>query len=369
MSDLLVIALDDEPGTVQPLAGKGIKLVVVAPADVQSHADDFKNARLILLDHELGDTTTNELSMTVRDGTGFVSHLRSWARRGAISLPPIALLTNKPEAFARELPAVGPAMPLGDFRGKEHRIAPRLDVEWLLFKNDNSVAEKIAAIATDYESASGFIGSGGASIDEIKRALSLSDDQPWSKSASEDIQRAGAPVSGAENSATKLLRWLYQTCFPYPGLFLSDLHVAWSLGMELEAFKEVATWDATTPWLKNLHAARYTGCGRTLYDRRWWRAGIDIAAYDLTQEAASQGSRDTAFKKLVPGAPIALRTTAGADVVIWDSELREVGIVPIEKATQLHPPGWPADALSPWIATEQLAGDPVLSAMAEPLDA
>src|SRR5262249_5887676 len=141
------------------------------------------------------------LSIETKDGAGFVSHLRSWARRNEIGLPPIVIFTNKSEAFANELPAVGAALPVGDFRGREHRIGPALDVEWLLFKNDNGVSSKIAALTDGYVLIRRLVGEDGASIQEITETLSLRQDVEWYSRAADDLRRARPPVTEKETGS------------------------------------------------------------------------------------------------------------------------------------------------------------------------
>lgn len=43
-------------------------------------------------------------------------------------------------------------------------------------------------------------------------------------------------------------------------------------------------------------------------------------------------------------------------------------IVSIEEAIQVHPPGWPAEAIEPWMLRAEVRSDPILKAMADPND-
>ena len=81
-------------------------------------------ADLILIDHVL--ELPAELSLTASDGASLVGVFRSWARQQTARLPPLAIYTSHYEAFAKELPAVGPPVPIGgSFIGREARLARR----------------------------------------------------------------------------------------------------------------------------------------------------------------------------------------------------------------------------------------------------
>lgn len=103
----------------------------------------LNDASLILLDQKF-NTKSAPLSLTAPDGASFVSHLRSWSRSTGKFLPPIVLFTNENEAFAREIPAIGAALPLnGSFVGREHLLAPALDVEWIQHKAEECAKIRI----------------------------------------------------------------------------------------------------------------------------------------------------------------------------------------------------------------------------------
>jgi hypothetical protein len=376
MTKPLIVALDDEEETVLPHIPAEFRLKVV-PLDhnaIENAETHFRTASLILLDQEISPNP-NALSLEVRDGSGFVAPLRSWARRNNVNLAPVVIFTNRPGAFDNEVPAVGAALPLGHFQGREHRIAPTIDVEWILLKSDPDVTKKISALTRGYQFIQRQTHHNGLSLDEISRSLRLSMSIGWADRAFEDLRRSRPPVNEKASSAedpfrgpSQLVRWLCHHALPYPGLFLSDLYAAWALGIDLPCIEALATSEPSTSWLAGIRSAMYDGALAGLFPRRWWRAGIDFSVSLLDEAAASTQSLGTAFAQLAPGISTTKMLPSSTRVVVWNQDFAEKDIVSIEDAVQLHPPGWPAEAIEPWMLKADIRGDPILEAMVDPLD-
>jgi hypothetical protein len=260
-----IVALDDDEATVRPLMPRGYENVVVSPPDISTHMTDFEEARLILIDHELF-ATVQPLSLSAQDGAGFVAQLRSWARRRGKSLPPVVILTNRPGAFATQIPAVGPAIEVGSFLGHEARIAPALDVEWLLFKDDDRVTDLLVSLAGGYSDIAAQVGTDGTSLKEVPTALRLPDAAVWKDRALEDIRRARPPISQLQkgrritnDGPTEVIRWLCHRALAYPGLFISDLQAEWALGLGRGALAKIAKAPRRSHWLRTIMEAEYRG--------------------------------------------------------------------------------------------------------------
>ena len=152
---------------------------------------------------------------------------------------------------------------------------------------------------------------------------------------------------------------------PYPGLLFSDLYAAWALGMSQEDFHKITEMNPDTQWAADLSDTQYTGPLYQFMGRRWWKSGIDYLVWKLDQETVRQGDRQKAWQILVPGVQIEEIYSASTHVVSWTPELREGKISEIDECAQLRPPGWPAEALEPWILRSDLDNDSILQAMAE----
>lgn len=382
MSKPLIVAIDDAEGEVKPLVSDDLELTVFHPDDEElpdKLSETIGAASLILLDQKFNDEK-NPLSLRAADGASFVGHLRSWSRQNAQALPPIVLLTNESEAFKNEVPSVGASLPLsGSFVGREFQIAPALDVEWIQHKSEDSTANRIWYLAKAVVTAREAIEDDGVSLEDLAGFLCLSADQVWTERAKEELRGARPPVSQKDGSGqepcgpTQVIRWMCHRALPFPGMFLSDLYAAWALGMTVEAFQkmaEIATAKEKpeAPWLKELDAAEYGGPLWHFQGRRWWKSGIDHLVWKLDLEASKQKDRTKAFASLAPNVEIGTLSSASAHVVTWTPELLEGEISSIDEAVQLHPPGWPVEALDPWIRVADTENDAVLKAMIETAD-
>jgi hypothetical protein len=316
------------------------------------------------------------LSLTAPDGASFVSHLRSWSRSTGKFLPPIVLFTNENEAFKHEIPAIGAALPLdGSFVGREHLLAPALDVEWVQHKAEDCAKTRIEQLIWASVAVHKAAGNDGASLEDIEKLLVLPEKVTWVDRAREEIRNARPPVNQAEagtaeepRGSSYTVRWLCHRALPFPGLFLSDLYAAWALGISLKEFKEVADCSPDTEWLSALSYAEYCGPLDEFLGRRWWRAGIDHLVYMLDSASTKQTPRKEVFSTFAPKVEITEIRPPSSHVVTWTPIFTESNIEPIENSVQLRPPGWPAEALDPWVAKADIENDEVLQAMIEAAD-
>jgi hypothetical protein len=379
MSDNLIIGIDDDESELAPNVPDGFKLEVVDPNDeklADKLAERIGSACLILLDQKFN--TEPKLSLKASDGASFVAHLRSWARQEAKGLAPVVLFTADNEAFKNEIPAVGPALPLnGTFVGREFQIAPSLDVEWVQHKGEDNAKARIAQLAEASAQARSTIGDDGASLEELEELLCLPEDRVWTERAKEELRAARPPVTQNESAVpepcgpSQAIRWMCHRALPFPGMLLSDLYAAWALGVSVEVFKnmaELADNTHATAWLSDLDDAEYYGPLDEFLGRRWWKSGIDYVAYKLDQETSKQKDRARAFNLLAPSVEIGKLHSTSTHVVTWTADLVENEISSIDDSVQLRPPGWPVEALEPWILKSDMDNDAVLQAMAESSD-
>lgn len=314
---------------------------------------------LILVDEELWQGRKPPHAV---DGGSLVASLRAWARMNKVNLPGVVIFTNKPRAFENEVPAVGAWRPVASsFVDHEALIGRTLDVEWLLTKQDPQLAAKVADLASSYGRARDCFGAGGISFEELIGYLAIPD-EPWEEAARAAIREARPPVT-EENAAAPhpqrgpatVMVWLLQRVLAFPGLFVSDNYAAITLGISPAALKKVT---ASPP--PGLSEAIYTGPLHTLVGRRWWSPGLDYLVIGAEQEGIST------WEKL--GLSGSDRLTVEDPVVVLDSSLVESGIAPILEAVRVHPQGWPAEALQPWMKRSETTNPKWLSEMVDPAD-
>ncbi|MGY3487947.1 hypothetical protein ACVW1C_005830 [Bradyrhizobium sp. USDA 4011] len=377
---LLVLAIDDEHAALPSLPAR-FDLEVIDPTG-DDDAEFSKqltahvgSASVILIDHKFRDETPS-LSMKAQDGASFVAHLRSWARTRRVKLAPLVMFTNQEDAFANEIPAVGASVPLGgSFRGREHRLAPTLDVEWIAFKDEKDIANRISSLALSYEEVRKASGSNGVSLGEIEGLLRIPAGAIWTERAKEELQSARPPVNEMDPSAqesvrgsAQVIRWLCQRALSYPGMLMSDLFAAWSLGLTVHGFRALANAEAKTAWLEGLHQCRYQGLLHDFLGRRWWRAGIGQLVWQLEEVSARSATRESALAEVAPGIKVGPLVPISTHAVAWTDDFREDSIRPVDQLVQLHPPGWPAEAMEPWLPRSEIERDRTLRAMCDPSD-
>ena len=295
MTHPTILLIDDEKQSVA--LPDNVDVIAVDPEDENFGAGlaaGLKKADLILLDQNLH--LDQVLGLAALDGVSLVGNLRSWARAQDLILPPIVIYTSEDEAFADEIPTLGPAVPLeGSFIGREARIAPALDVEWLIPKGETNSVAHVASLAQDCLALRLAAEDARMTLEEIGNFLKIPRELPWSEIASAHLAKWRPPISEAEGApagsrgATPVLRWLLHRALPCPGLLLSDLYAAWSMGINPADFVSLFDVPNNREWVQTLYAARYNGAAQDLTGRRWWAAGIDFLGWRLRERAEFVG--------------------------------------------------------------------------------
>ena len=336
------------------------------------HDDDFSDRLqeawdLILVDENLGEDPGP--TPTVFDGSSLVGWLRAEARRSGRQLPCVAIFTTQPDLFEKEVPAVGPARPLGgSFVGREAYLAPVLDVEWLFAKNGDDKAkiiEQIAALAQAHEEARAVLGGDGASFEEFVSFLGLPADVPWRQAALSSLERARPPISepaaGGDSfrGPVSAVRWLLQDTLPFPGAFLSETYVAARLGVTAASLNRLIR-EPVGQWAKDLKRSIYMGPGAALFGRRWWAAGIADASLAVRIAVRAGEDAKMAIKRLSGVEEVAMLRDKDP-VAIVDRDLLDAGIARAGNCVQLRPRGWPPQSGEPWMRIEDAASARLVS--------
>ena len=359
-----VLVIDDE--WEPSLAGLTVEVARPGDDDFTTKLELAEGYNTLLVDQNLELDVT--LSMKAFDGASLIGHFRSWSRNRGTGLPPLVITTSDAEAFKLEVPAVGPSIPVdGSFVGREHRLAPSLDVEWLLDKSDPRLSEKVASLASAWFELLRAHGH----LEELPILLGLpvrgdGDDPHWSRLAHTTVSEAtiqfGLPGVDSHIATQNTVRWLLHRTLAFPGILVSDAHAAWALGVtrdSLECFP-----STSRPGL--LVECAYSGLLSELFSRRWWLAGLDFLNWEIDRrmddDGAGRDARQRYLDDLLPGSGLINHQTVGT-VIAWTADLLEGDLVDTEQAVQLRPPGWPADALPPWAARTEVARDEVLRSM------
>jgi hypothetical protein len=368
---LKILLIDDEASPY--LVPEHIEPVLAKPNDsdfTRIVTDALAVADLVLLDHNLD--LNPALSLTATDGPSLLGHLRSWARLTGNALPPVAIYTSEEEAYSTEVPAVGPAVPLsGSFVGREPQLAPVLDVDWLILKDADASKPTILELAEASARLKAVAGNGRVSAEELAAYLCLPKQALWNASALEQLVRSRPPLTepgkeGGDGSrgVAGVLRWVLHRILPYPGLLMSDHYAAWTLGVSVNDLDELMS--RCGQFNEDLRVCLYKGPVDQLFGRRWWAAGLNYMAWTLRSSADDAGNEAVALEQLT-GIPIKLKDSSER-VVGHDPDLNETEFIELDDAVQLHPPGWPAESIEPWIRRSEAQKEPLIWAMVNPAD-
>lgn len=362
MPRILVVDDDWEPGL------EGLKVTVTRPED-----DDFVNVlgRAQEYDALLIDQNLNEpgaLSMKASDGASLVGHFRSWARSKGVGMPPLVITTSEVEAFASEVPMVGPAIPLqGSFVDREHRLAPSLDVEWLLEKKDLQLSKKVVSIANAWARVRTHTGSPDVLRDILGIPTFIAGLPNWSATVEMALAEINLsfqlPDFDRRIADQSMMRWLLHKVLPYPGILVSDVHASWILGVTRTS---LGNFLPDRGEADPLFACMYRGPLVDLFPRRWWASGLDAINWNvdrrMTAQNAGRDDRQSFLNEISPGSGLVDRKTEGT-VVTWTADLIESDIVDVDDAVQIRPPGWPIDAFGLWASKAEVMNDQVLRSM------
>jgi hypothetical protein len=343
------------------------------------HDDDFSDRLkepwdLILVDENFDEEPGS--TPTIFDGSSLVGWLRAEARKSGRQLPCVAIFTTQPDLFQREVPAVGPARPLGgSFVNREAYLAPVLDVEWLFAKEGHDQArtvKRVAALAQAHETARMALGGNGASFEEFVAFLGLPEDVTWHQAALSSLERARLPISEAATGGdtfrgpVSAVRWLLHDTLPFPGVFLSDTHVAARLGVTLPSLDRLVR-DPDEEWSQQLKLCVYEGPASALFGRRWWAAGIADASLGI-RIAVRAGSNPQSAIKTLSGIENVAMLGDKDPVAVVDRDLLDAGIAGAANCVQLRPRGWPPQSEEPWMRIADAASEPWFRHMVDPSD-
>lgn len=347
---------------------------------VSTHHDDNFSDRLeetwdlILVDENFGEEPGS--TPTVFDGSSLVGWLRAEARKSGRQLPCVAIFTTQPDLFQREVPAVGPARPLGgSFVDREAYLAPVLDVEWLFAKDGDDktrIVKQIAALAQAHEAARLALGGNGASFEEFVSFLGLPEDVTWRQAALSSLERARLPISEAAaggntfRGPVSAVRWLLQDTLPFPGAFLSDTHVAARLGVTVASLDRLVR-NPAEQWSQDLKRCIYEGPASALFGRRWWAAGIADASLGVRIAVRAGSNAQSAIKALSGVENVAMLGDKDP-VVVVNRDLLDAGIAGAASCVQLRPRGWPPQSEEPWMRIADAASAPWFRHMVDPSD-
>lgn len=234
-------------------------------------------------------------SSSTNDENG-LSFFQKWKKEVGGARPTTVLLSSQLENAIGEPP--------GKIE-RRHTIAQRHGVEWVGSKDEETLREVI-----ELADAVAIIGrtlkpiasktSNSATYDLAQLChdvLGVPPKAEWANSAQRQVDRARppreVPAATTAASARSLVSWLISHVLPYPSFLLTDAQAALRLQITPASFRALAEAVAAdqnpSAHGKSLLVCGYDGPLASFLGRRWWRAGIDDLAWQLSQESDGFG--------------------------------------------------------------------------------
>lgn len=360
----LILVIDDEPDSqrgVFRLADPSIaRFDVLHPEEVDS--DILDSADLVLVDYLIetwvARDSAPQLGLRPINGVALSALLREHA--GKLDRPTgFALNTGNP----REL-WITPA------ETRAHIIARAYNLEWVFLKDDGeqnikqatSLAEAIRELphhwpGEDHDRATNLV------LNLL--GLMKGDDEDsvpnWTTTALSEVESCRPPLTelAERNHGLLFLRWLLQRILPYP-CFLYDSHRLASRLRVSHSSLQTALSGELGNWLQPY---RFDGVLRHFAGARWWRAGIEIALWELTDGAGMPANE---LRKLISQVSRIELEPSGADnpIICIDENYRviEQTFAP-STVVRIQPDDWPGYASQAWTTRELAQSHPRLKAM------
>jgi hypothetical protein len=359
-----ILVIDDEPDSqrgVFRLADASVALFDVHhPEEVD--ADLLDSADLVLVDYLIDNWATRDsapqLGLKPVNGVALSALLREHA--GKLDRPTgFALNTGNPAALW-----ITPA------ETRAHIIARAYNLEWIFLKDDGeqnirqatSLAEAIRALprqwpGEDHEKATNLV------LNLL--GLMKGDDEDsvptWTTTALSEVESCRPPLTelAERNHGLLFLRWLLQRILPYP-CFLYDSHRLASRLRVSHPSLQAALNGELANWLEPY---RFQGVLHDFVGDRWWRAGIEIALWELTDGASVPASE---LRKLISQVADVELEPSDADnpILCIDENYRviEQSFAP-SQVVRIQPDDWPGYANQAWTTRELAKAHPRLKAM------
>jgi hypothetical protein len=248
--------------------------------------NDLLEADLVVVDIKLTEWR-GRLSTTLAkwpdDGLAVIGVLRSHVKRIEKTKPTSFAIFS---SFLAELAGPMPA----EYRA--HALARLLNLEWVFDKTASPSIQPIGMFRTlaratqalpeqwphrDYE----------ATRDLVSKLLGILPKANWSAQAWADVESCHPPIHDLveQSHGLAFLRWLLHRILPYPCFLWDDRQLAVRLGLKAKAI--APAFDDLPPTLRPLRACEYSGIAAGFLGRRWWRAGVEQALWQLSDGASS----------------------------------------------------------------------------------
>jgi hypothetical protein len=294
-----------------------------------------------------------------------LSLFQKWQAAVVEGRPTTVLISSALESAIKE--------PLGPVE-RHHVIAQRRGVEWIGDKSIETWRRVVqladgAAVISDALKPAQEEGKplGTYDLEQLcYGVLQVPKDAAWGNSAQRQVDRARPPREVPllpPATARALLGWLISHVLPYPSFLLTDAQAALRLQITPVSYRALAgaiegEGDRTSHRTL-LAASCYKGPLANFLGRRWWRAGIDDLAWQLSQEPDGY---DPALERL-GGAAGLEKLLQPEPVLVADADLVETDEVSdASECVRVTDEDFPANVEPAWVRIVDLQDNRELKA-------
>jgi hypothetical protein len=370
---------DDELANQQQLqaalAQYDVEVRLRAPEEV--YQSDLRWAELVVVDYFLTDWPERDVESVARspqDGLAAIGSMRSTllpplAERGPGSSPLQAVAFALWSANLSEASFNLPSEVLPHVFSRENNL------EWA-FRRDQMLmgpaGQQVALLAHAVrELPDRWPAEQTDAEEQLFSMLGLADDDAtgqdfanfWRTDARKEALGCRPPLHelSARSHGLALVRWLLHRIFPYPCFLLDDLQLRARMRVD-----DLEGGEGELPLMEALSPYRYTGIMANFDGRRWWRAGIEDWLFTAT-DGQSGNPRAVAEAALRHGARTD-RTWIRPVVVIGGDLARSEEFAEVEETVRVRPDDWPVFADTAYARRSEVAEDPDLRALVDPVD-
>jgi len=355
-----ILVVDDELDDAQNFkrdVGDAAHVEIRTPDEVRK--SDLERADLVLVDYELDAWLgSKERLMSPANGLALSAVIReqiSALSRGTVTA--VALWSGQVEKIASTLPA-----------GLQSFAFARLNnLEWVFKKGTDEAAPGAVSLAWAVRELPRTwpIGDPEMATKELHKLLGLSTDMPFFVSAADEVSAGHPPIHelSAATHGLVVIRWIAHRILPYPAFLLARLDLASRLRIDPLGLDRLLV--EKSEFSRQLEGVEYKGALRGLYDRNWWRSGLEGLIFDWT---GGSGGLDVLHQSI--------RERAKHEVVFLDHEVvpgidesyRAAELIPVEDALRLRLDDWPPFADAAWAERSLAADSDQLRGLVLPLD-
>lgn len=174
----------------------------------------------------------------------------------------------------------------------------------------------------------------------------------WAHSAQRHVDRARppreVPIESPAATARVIIGWLISHVLPYPSFLLTDAQAALRLQIMPDSFRSLADAAKVDEQHRaTLTACRYTGPLAEFLGRRWWRAGIDDLAWQLSE---AEGGFSAALETLAGDVPVERLDGLDEPVLVSDADLVETSeVAEARECVRITDEDFPANVEPAWV--------------------